>query len=90
MAQSADDKTVLVGTGSTGVLDRNPNRKFATFVNDSDQTIYVFLGSPAVLNTGIRLNAFGGNYEINATNLFTGPVTAICLSGGKNLVVMEG
>ncbi|GAH51636.1 unnamed protein product, partial [marine sediment metagenome] len=44
----------------------------------------------AVINEGIRLNANGGAYETSLLNLYTGALTAICASGGKNLTVTEG
>lgn len=87
--------TTCTGTGptiaatSTSALAANTSRKYAVFVNDSDEAIYLGLGAAAVLNKGIRLNASGGSYEINALNLFTGIVYAICTSGNKILCVME-
>ena len=80
---------VTVGNTTTSVLASNPDRKSATFVNDSDEAIYLQLGANAVLNEGIRLNAAGGSYTIDHNNLFTGAVNAICSSGSKNLVVTE-
>ena len=80
---------VTVGNTDTSVLAANNSRKSATFVNDSDESIYLQLGAAAVLNEGIRLNAAGGSYEINHTNLFTGAVNAICTSGSKVLTVTE-
>lgn len=81
---------VAIGAGSTPALALNEDRRFAVFVNDSDETIYLNLTGTAVMNQGIRLNANGGSYEINSTNLYTGIVTAICASGAKNLCVTEG
>jgi len=82
---------VTIGTTSTTVLVANTSRKCATFVNDSDEIIYLTLSEDgAILNRGIRLNAAGGSYEINVTNLYNGAVTAICTSGSKNLCVTEG
>jgi len=89
-ATSFTTSSVTVGNSSTTVLAANANRKGAVFVNDSDETIYLARGSTAVMNQGIRLNANGGSFEINATNLYTGVVSAICASGGKNLCVEEG
>ena len=85
----SDNDKVSVKTSSTKVLAPNGNRKTADIVNDSDQTIYLALGSAAVMNKGIRLNAGGGSFEINATNMFRGTVNAICLSGSKNLCFTE-
>ena len=73
----ADNDKVSVGTGSTSVLKVNKSRKTANLVNDSDEVIYLALGASAVLNKGIRLNAGGGNFEINSTNMWRGTVNAI-------------
>lgn len=80
-----------IGSTSTSALASNANRKSALFVNDSDETIYLNLGGTAALNTGIRLNANGGSYEMSkeAGNLYTGAITAICASGSKTLLVTE-
>lgn len=83
-----DGKTI--GSSSTPVLAANDDRKTATFVNDSDEVIYLSKSATAVMNKGIRLNAAGGVYEINQTNLYLGVVSAICASGSKNLCVEEG
>jgi len=81
---------VSVGSSDTTVLAANPRRRFAVFVNDSDEVIYLNLSATAVMNQGIRLNVTGGSYEINATNLYTGEVSGICTSGTKNITVTEG
>lgn len=82
---------ITVGTSSTSILAVNTSRKTATFVNDSDTTIYLFLSDDAPgTGQGIRLNASGGSYEINVTNLYNGAITAICASSNKNLCVTEG
>jgi len=82
-------KGVSVGSSTTTVLAANASRVAATFVNDSNETIYLRLGATAVMNEGVRLNAGGGCYEINQLNLYTGTVTAICSSGSKVLCVTE-
>jgi len=81
---------VSVGVASTAVLAANANRIFAEFVNDSDNVIYLALGTPAVMNRGIRLNANGGSFWIGLTNLYTGAVKAICGVAAQNLTVSEG
>ncbi|MBA7481124.1 hypothetical protein ES707_16594 [subsurface metagenome] len=87
---SATTTKVAIGAVSTVVLAANANRIYAEFVNDSDETIYLDESATAVMNEGIRLNAQGGSFEIGSTNLYTGAITAICASGGKNLTVTEG
>lgn len=79
-----------VGSTSTTVLEANPNRKKATFVNNDDEEIFLAEGDTAEMNKGIRLNPNGtGSYEINWMNLYKGKVTAICTSGSKSLCVQE-
>ena len=81
-----------IGTTSTIALASNAGRLYALLINDSDETIYLKLGATAVANEGIRLNANGGNYEMSKKlgNLYTGVINAICASGGKKLLILEG
>ena len=83
---------VIVTTASGIALAANANRLYALLINDSDETIYLKLGATAVVNEGIRLNANGGNYEMSKKlgNLYTGVINAICATGGKTLLVLEG
>jgi len=77
-----------VGPVSYVVMDKNADRMGATFVNDGSNVVYLCLGGIATIG-GIRLNAAGGSYEINSTNLFTGQVSAITSSGTTDIVMME-
>ena len=61
-----------VPTTSTAVLAANQARTYALIVNDGAVDIYLNLGGTAVANTGIRVNAAGGSYEMNEDNLFRG------------------
>lgn len=81
--------SVSVDATTTVVVAENTKRGGLILVNDSDETIYLALGAAAVLNKGIRLNAAGGTYEVNWTNMTHEAVNAICASGGKNLTVHE-
>lgn len=83
---TATSDGITVGDSSTTVLAINENRKSATIVNDSDETIYLKLGSGASLNSGIRINANGGSAKITE---YTGVITAICVSGDKIVTVTE-
>lgn len=80
---------VTVGTTSTKVLNVSGDRDWVVITNDSDETIYLALGSYAVMNKGIRLNASGGSLEINFDCPFIGEINAICASGSKNLCVFQ-
>lgn len=80
---------VTAGTGSIVVRQANRNRSGLMIVNDSDVTVYLSYGEIAVINTGIRLNAGGGSLEINATNLYRGPISCITSAPTKILTYIE-
>lgn len=81
---------VAVGIASVTVRAANAERRYLLLVNDSDTAIYVSLGTAAVLNTGIRLNALGGWYEmLEGQNLYLGAVNAIAGGAAKNLTYLE-
>ncbi len=83
---------VAVGVASVLVLDSNPRRRQALFINDSDTVIYLAKGTPAVLNSAIRLNAAGGSYietPDTLAYLWVGPFSAISSAANKNLIVIE-
>ena len=75
---------------SSEIVSVTLNRSYCLVQNDSDATIYLALNAPAEVGKGIRLNAGGGSYEINFTNLFTGAINAITASGSKNVCIQEG
>lgn len=82
-----------VTTTSAMVLAANDDRVYGLFLNDSDTTIYLYMGGEAAVNTGIRLNANGGSYEMSKKqgNLYTGLVKAIHAgTGNKVLLITEG
>lgn len=84
--------TVTVGVTTGAVLAANTNRKYAILINDSDTAIYINIGAAAVLNTGIRIEANGGSYELSARNgnLSSAAINAISAAGSKILLVTEG
>lgn len=84
-----DNYGVDVGVASTLILASNTNRLYAAIVNDSDEVIYLAKGAAAVLHQGIRLNANGGNHEINWTNLYTGAIYGIHGGAGNKRVTTE-
>ena len=90
IANSMLNTKVDVGSSSTSVLSLNLNRRFLFLVNDSDENIYVSLSSTAVMNEGILLTAGGGALTLDTASMWLGTVSAICLSGSKNLTVSEG
>ena len=87
--EKAADHSCNVTTGSTLVLELNKTRTSALFINDSDVVIYLRLGQDAAVNTGIRLNATGGAYEITLVNMFKGKVYAIHGGTGNKVLCIE-
>lgn len=86
LIERASDHTKAVATTTTEIMEFDKSRTSAEFTNDSDEVIYLALGVDAAVNTGIRLNANGGAFEIGLTNLFKGNVNAI--HGGSGTKVL--
>lgn len=82
----------LAGVATGVILAANAARLYALFVNDSDTIVYLSLGVAAVVNTGIRINANGGSYEMSRKqgNLYLGAVNGISGIAGKVVLVTEG
>lgn len=78
-----------VTTSSSSVLSASSGRVYAIFINDGTVPIYLSLTgtTAAVVNTGIRLNAGGGSFEINLSNDYIGQVNAITASSTAVLTV---
>lgn len=83
-------------TSSQQALAQNLKRIYALLQNDSDTVMYAFIGNTsstsAAAATGIRLNAFGGSYEMSEGlgNLHTGWIFAMSTTANKNLLITEG
>lgn len=72
------------------VLAANERRKYCILINDSNQNIYIRMGSTAVANQGILIAANGFAYQVDAINLWLGDIYAIHAgSGSKNLLIQE-
>jgi len=71
---------------ATSVSASNPARISLTLTNDSANVIYVYKGSGAAINKGIRLNKEGGAVIIDD---YTGVVTAAAATGASNLCISE-
>jgi len=89
-ANSVFNGNATVGTTSTLVLGANSQRRFLFLVNDSDENIYISLGSAASMNEGILLTPGGGSLNLDTASMYAGPLYAICASGGKNVTISEG
>jgi len=87
----SESKSVSVRTTSDLILNTNSKRLYASFVNNSDEVIYLEKGKAAVVGQGIALYPMGGSYEINLSNLYRGAIYAIHGgTGTKALCVGEG
>ena len=75
--------------GSVLVRVANPQRKGATFVNDSASWMYLAKSDIAAVNIGIPLAPNGGAYEINLTNPYYGPISVACAVAAQNLAWTE-
>ena len=80
---------VAPGPASSTALAANVARKYALFVNDSANPIYIRMGGIATVGTGIRLNALGGSYEMMPGNCWRGTISFISAVAGDRLLVTE-
>lgn len=83
--------SVTVANTSTSIIAANAKRTYLRLTNDSNEIMYITLGSvAAVMNKGISILANGGIYEINQNNLWQGEIRGICASGSKSIMYLEG
>lgn len=83
--------TTTIAATTTEAVAANGDREYLLIENDSDEVVYLAFGEAAVLNTGVRLNASGGSYEMSRLlgNLCTAAVNAISTSGSKVVCGVE-
>ena len=91
LANSFEHTAVTVGSRSVQVLGENKARVSALFINDSDDIIYLRFGATAVVNEGIRINGFGGSYEltIQSGTMIPDVVNAVSAESNLNLLILE-
>ncbi len=90
LLETSRDHSGNVIVTSKIMVPMNEQRTAMTIVNVSDALIYLFHGEVAALNMGIPLNASGGSYQIDKTNLYKGPISAIHGgTGNKVLCITE-
>lgn len=75
---------VSILTTTTVVLGGAATRVSVALSNDSNEDIYVAVGTAAVMNKGILLRANGGQVVLGLGKAALA-INAICLSGTKNL-----
>lgn len=88
----ATSSAITVGETST-LIQATTTRQYMVIVNDGAYPVYLNLSAdePAVANSGIRLNASGGSYEIikGDGNGYNGAIRAIAV-GGSSVVTVSG
>lgn len=81
---------VSVDTTSTQILSANPQRIAAVLVNDGVDVIYLKLGSsPALVNSGIRLNPAGGSIQIDQNFPYIGEIHGIVATTASVITITE-
>lgn len=78
-----------IGESTTVIIAANANRRYLCIVNDSNQPVYLAVGASAVMNSGVRINAEGGVFELVGGNMSTQAVNGIATGGDKNVTVQE-
>lgn len=81
--------SATVGIVSSQVVASNASRKGLELVNTSNNIISIAFGSPAVLNSGITLNPYGGAFNMDEYTYTTSAVNAIASSANSNLAIQE-
>jgi hypothetical protein len=75
---------------STLIVAANYLRKYLAITNDSAVDMYISIGAPAIVHTGILLKANGGSIVFGGETLVTGAVNGIAASATGNVTFVEG
>ena len=78
-----------VGVASAEAIAANTGRKGLVLVNTSTNNISLGLGTTAVLNSGITLNAGGGVWVMDDYTYTTVAINAIAAGASSNLAIQE-
>ena len=85
----ARDRSKLIATTSTLILEANSYRIWAAFVNQGATDIWLQLGEAAAEDKGIYLKAGGGATLIETTNPWPGGVYGIAKTAASKLTCQE-
>ena len=85
--QTATNSNVSITTASTRVVATSTARESFIAVNDGAYDMYLCRADVCAVNTGILLNARGGTYEMEASDAYSGSITAIASGGTSNLAI---
>jgi len=78
-SKCVNDKATLAANIAIAVINNNPKRMYAAFINNGQDDITLTLDDKlkAVIDEGIVIRGNGGSYEITLINLYIGKVSAI-------------
>lgn len=84
--------TAYTATTTSGkALAKNLGRRYAVFCNTSSTiTVFLSIGSPAVIGSGIPVMPNGGIYEMGVAELSQADVFAIAATATANVSIFEG
>ena len=85
----ATDTHAFVADAPVIIVNANESRADLKIVNDSDVIVYIARGNAIAANNGIRLNANGGVFNMDQTDLFLGDIYAICGIGQDGSVTIS-
>jgi hypothetical protein len=79
-----------VGVASTQIATTNTNRKGIVLTNTSvNKVSFGLANAPAVLNSGITINASGGVWVMDQFTFTTGAINAIASGASSNVTIQE-
>jgi len=75
----------ITGTGVMQVLPANKDLNYAVIVNNSDNEVFLAVGTNAILGSGIMLTSKGSHYEITKDNYVAVEINAVGSADFMNL-----
>lgn len=88
-ANCTNTKPALAAGTALQLFAATPTRQYAHFTNNGTADITLIYGAitGATADAGIVLKGPGGTHEINQSNLYTGPISALCASASSISVI---
>ena len=81
------EKKVTIGNTSTSLLDENLNRLDVSVTNPTDEEIRLAYGPEATMSGEEVVIGPNGYHRVSGG--YTGPLSAICAAGEKEIKVIE-
>jgi len=80
---------ITIGTRPVVILPPNDKRVCAVIQNISTTDVFIRPGTQVTTDNYTYKLTENAAYEINQTNLYTGPISAVTSSGTATILVME-